>query len=640
MPKKLSRTNRNKAIGRTGEWRESYAGLVVVIGLFFLPTRSIVAAENDVYRWARSKVFNSEANEQSVYLISTGKHIHLAILHEGFLQTGMQYQQRASRDDHPVLWDFKGKLNTYAGRQTRPDGEDDWEHERSYSLQFEHEPPALTLQIDGRTFDLEDGRVVLLRREGEPLQIPIKVNGFTQVDAAEQRKLVERQIDSYPYPGTIDVASLFKATNEYAKLHPPSGRVEGEERTFGEGQEAVVEGQPEQTLPASSQAPQRPSQREGETENAGTVIQPFWRWFSDSPEEASQVDAIAPVPGSSDIIALIATDIGKDQNDHRQRHIHYWRFAGDGSIKTRRKMDELPYRETRKGRSPRQDVGNSGVGADGFFFEAQHLNNAGRTAIYKYDFTGKKLWSVDCKSSSFIHIHRTLPLSGGGCIVLGEHASNAAITRVSGDGRIVWSRRYEREQRQIFFQGIVDESAGRMAVSGVTGEFNKFGVGEMQVWLAEIDLASGELLSETSFPGRTAAIAKLGSDWVVAYDRNTKGIKADLAITRLSPDFQDQWTTAIDDESLMSRENRLLVTEDKRIIYVVNGSGRLRFIELDDSGNLLRNSKTTSLRPYACRQLELAGDRVIVGLDDFEDGRWTAGMIVFSIADVLKPNAQ
>ncbi len=86
---------------------------------------------------------------------------------EGPLQTGLAYNEYPDIKNQPSIWNLNGKIIAFAS------GEDSGYKpniQSSYALRLDYSPPQLSLQIDGRIYDLNHGRVILLGSDGSVVQ--------------------------------------------------------------------------------------------------------------------------------------------------------------------------------------------------------------------------------------------------------------------------------------------------------------------------------------------------------------------------------------------------------------------------------------------------------------------------------------
>ena len=107
-------------------------------------------------------------------LLSSGQRTHLVLVHTGFLQTGLTNSNWGDTEHSHLVWRLAGKVNAFSGRREVIEGRSRWENERSYQLLFEYGPPRLKFRIDGRTYDLSRGRVIVLRQDGDPIQLDLE----------------------------------------------------------------------------------------------------------------------------------------------------------------------------------------------------------------------------------------------------------------------------------------------------------------------------------------------------------------------------------------------------------------------------------------------------------------------------------
>lgn len=148
------------------------------------------------YPHATKTHFKNNSDPLSGFLVHSEEHVHWTVVHEGFLQSGMNYNQWGETPNSHLVWKFAGNINAFSGKRSLVEGKTEWEHKRSYPIEFQYEPPNLNLTLDGKQYDLERGRVLVLRESGDPVQLSLTPPSPSQLgDKVRMAKFMDEVID-------------------------------------------------------------------------------------------------------------------------------------------------------------------------------------------------------------------------------------------------------------------------------------------------------------------------------------------------------------------------------------------------------------------------------------------------------------
>lgn len=134
-----------------------------------------------------------------------------------------------------------------------------------------------------------------------------------------------------------------------------------------------------------------------------------------------------------------------------------------------------------------------------------------------------------------------VPLASGGFLLTGRAEGDALIIAVDAKGSVQWKKRYDLGQHEAFAGGF--EISGGVVLAGESRDAKKPLAGT--AWIALIDPKSGEIVRERRWPGRDLRIAPLGEDALVAVVDRGFEFRQDVAVIRMSREFQTVWTTPI-----------------------------------------------------------------------------------------------
>ncbi len=170
------------------------------------------------------------------------------------------------------------------------------------------------------------------------------------------------------------------------------------------------------------------------------------------------------------------------------------------------------------------------------------LSGTHEWCLFRVDSRGKTvtelngIWS--CQSA-------VLTADNQGILAVGN---NVGIKRMYGrlwrldlDGKILSNKTYERRTLESFNDIVLaDDQGGFIIAEESPKAINKFGAGESSVWLLRSN-RKGEVLTETSFPGRHPRIRALGGQqFAVLYDAGIS-LSADWRLRVVDLQLKQQW---------------------------------------------------------------------------------------------------
>lgn len=137
-----------------------------------------------LYPQARTRRMQIHPDGQSALIFYSEDHVHLMLVLEDPLQTGLEYSEYPDIKNQPSIWKFQGKINLLAGEK---DSNGKAKIRSSYALLLDYSPPQMSLQIDGQLYDLNQGRVILLGQDGSIVQKLLDLPSADEPDAAFER---------------------------------------------------------------------------------------------------------------------------------------------------------------------------------------------------------------------------------------------------------------------------------------------------------------------------------------------------------------------------------------------------------------------------------------------------------------------
>ncbi|HLA85494.1 MAG TPA: M56 family metallopeptidase [Thermoguttaceae bacterium] len=146
-------------------------------------------------RFARPTYSSYFLEKQSACWFHSGNRVHFVVYYAGFLVHGMKFSERTSGSPR---WEFAGTLSLLDSKR-RPVGP-----KQSLNITSEN---ADTLILDGKSYDLKQGRVIVLDPEAEALQLSCAplTPGKESVDRLGRMVAAELEYrgDQYTFPITV-----------------------------------------------------------------------------------------------------------------------------------------------------------------------------------------------------------------------------------------------------------------------------------------------------------------------------------------------------------------------------------------------------------------------------------------------------
>ncbi|MGD0784632.1 MAG: hypothetical protein ABR969_02335 [Sedimentisphaerales bacterium] len=195
-------------------------------------------------------------------------------------------------------------------------------------------------------------------------------------------------------------------------------------------------------------------------------------------------------------------------------------------------------------------------------FQIRLDNNGNVTSVKKLDITCCKTMMniIKVKDGYLVSGQKT-----------GDNNPDAWIMKMSFDGNILWQKTYDKGKSESAMSMAAVED-GSFTLASNSGEYNKFGAGPSNIWIIKCDSA-GNILTETSFPGRHPTIALTSnSNYAVSYS---------------IADFPNS------EIYIVGLDNKLNKIWEPVLLYKGNGLGMYK-IETDNKNNfIISGSKFT-----------------------------------------------
>jgi hypothetical protein len=218
------------------------------------------------------------------------------------------------------------------------------------------------------------------------------------------------------------------------------------------------------------------------------------------------------------------------------------------------------------------------------------INETGKKAKFRmirFDEAGKITLNKKLSMGGYSHVLRDIvPVQGSYLIAVWELKDNknpnAMVLKIDCDGNELWQKIYDKGKSEDATSIAVGEDGG-FTLAANSGQYNKFGAGLSDVWIVKCG-KTGNILAETSFPGRHPTIAMTrNGHYAVSY--NVADFPAgDMYITGLDEKLDKIWEIKSIDKNPGSGIYRIAV--DSRGNFVVAGSkfGKLWLWKISDKG--------------------------------------------------------
>lgn len=145
-------------------------------------------------------------------------------------------------------------------------------------------------------------------------------------------------------------------------------------------------------------------------------------------------------------------------------------------------------------------------------------------------------------SLKMMYLPRVAAAQKDGIVVAGADYSNehdAWMMKIDGQGQRVWEKTYNNGQNEEIM-GVAIAENGDIVFSANSGQNNKFGAGECNVWVVRCD-KEGKVLEQKSFPGRHPSVAISTKGTIaVAYNRQDFP-KQDIRVVGLDSKLRETW---------------------------------------------------------------------------------------------------
>ncbi len=199
----------------------------------------------------------------------------------------------------------------------------------------------------------------------------------------------------------------------------------------------------------------------------------------------------------------------------------------------------------------------------GLFEDEQLPEN--RTQVYSFlqvDRDGKIIKSTRLAGVMSAYSAAALSEDAKGVLLAGQYAFGGSVRKVDLDGNELWKRDYlsrtdmskkvtTEKVAAGFLTIALSDDQGGFLVGGQFGKLNKFGTGEWSSWLLRCD-KEGEILAETTIPGRMPSICPLGkARFAFLYDTGS-ALKLDGHVSAIGLDLQRQWEEAVEFSALFT----------------------------------------------------------------------------------------
>jgi hypothetical protein len=120
------------------------------------------------------------------------------------------------------------------------------------------------------------------------------------------------------------------------------------------------------------------------------------------------------------------------------------------------------------------------------------------------------------------------------------------------DGNVLWKKTYKPKAAtddtmysDLASIALTDQQGGVVVAGEFRDTLNKFGFGKASIWLMQCDKA-GNVLSETTFPGRIPSICAVGKEqFAIMYDASFV-LQIDCRVRLVAPNLQERWEKKAD----------------------------------------------------------------------------------------------
>lgn len=172
-------------------------------------------------------------------------------------------------------------------------------------------------------------------------------------------------------------------------------------------------------------------------------------------------------------------------------------------------------------------------------------------SLLRVDDTGKVAKPVKLVNEGDAFLSAVLLSDTKGVLLAGQYGFGGNVWKIDLEGKALWKKTYmsktdmspkdinEKVASQFYGIALTGDQGGFIA-AGDFGKINKFGMGQMSIWLVRCD-ETGNVVSETTFPGRLPSICALGKDrFAILYDAGSM-LEADSRVRVVDLELKQQW---------------------------------------------------------------------------------------------------